>query len=72
MVLKILDTCINCGVCEAVCPCEAIHEGADIYVVDPTRCTECVGAFDRPKCIDICPVDGCIVPDPDRREASIS
>jgi Fe-S-cluster-containing hydrogenase component 2 len=32
-------------------------------VVDAARCTECVGAYDNPRCIEVCPVDGCIVVD---------
>ena len=28
------------------------------------RSTECVGAFDAPKCIEICPIEGCIVTEP--------
>jgi len=30
-------------------------------------CTECVGSFDEPQCIEVCPVD-CIVLDPDNQE----
>jgi hypothetical protein len=28
-----------------------------------------VGAFDSPKCITTCPVEGCIVPDPNHAES---
>lgn len=62
MALKITDECINCDVCEPVCPNQAISMGADIYVIDPARCTECVGHFDAPQCVEICPVD-CIPKD---------
>jgi ferredoxin len=34
-----------------------------IYVIDPARCTECVGAFDEPQCQGVCPVE-CINNDP--------
>jgi ferredoxin len=64
MAMKILEECINCGNCEPDCPNEAIHAGDSTYVIDSGRCTECVGAFDAPKCVEICPIDGCIVPDP--------
>ncbi|MBI4322632.1 MAG: YfhL family 4Fe-4S dicluster ferredoxin [Chloroflexi bacterium] len=69
MAMKIIDSCINCGACEPECPNEAISEGDDIYVVASERCTECIGAFDTAKCIDVCPVDGCIVLDPERKES---
>jgi len=67
MAYKITDECISCGACEPECSNEAISEGDTIYEIDPDKCTECVGAFDSPKCADICPVDSC-VPDPDHEE----
>ncbi|OAV20104.1 4Fe-4S ferredoxin, iron-sulfur binding [Moraxella catarrhalis] len=63
MALKITEECINCDVCEPVCPNEAIYAGDDIYVINPALCTECVGRYDTPQCVDICPVD-CIPKDP--------
>jgi ferredoxin len=63
----ITDECILCGSCEYECPNEAISEGDVVYVIDPDRCTECVGAFDESQCADVCPVDAC-VPDPDHEE----
>lgn len=60
MALLITDECINCDVCEPACPNDAISEGDDIYVIDPDLCTECVGHFDEPQCVVICPVD-CIL-----------
>ena len=57
MALKITDQCINCDVCEPVCPNGAISMGEEIYVIDPARCTECVGHFDQPQCQEVCPVD---------------
>jgi ferredoxin len=67
MALIITDQCINCDVCEPECPNGAISMGPEIYVIDPARCTECVGHFDAPQCQQVCPVE-CIPPDPDRRE----
>ncbi len=64
MALMITDECINCDVCEPECPNEAISEGAEIFEIDPYKCTECVGHFDDPQCIDVCPVD-CIPVNPD-------
>ena len=67
MALKITEECINCDVCEPVCPNEAIYMGVEIYEIDPDRCTECVGHFDEPQCVEICPVE-CIPKDPDHEE----
>ena len=67
MALKITDQCINCDVCEPECPNDAISMGAEIYWIDPEKCTECVGHFDAPQCREVCPVD-CIPLDPERAE----
>lgn len=50
MALIITDECINCDVCEPECPNDAISMGPEIYVIDPGKCTECVGHFDEPQC----------------------
>lgn len=63
MALMITDECINCDVCEPECPNEAISLGPEIYRIDPSRCTECVGHFDQPQCVQVCPV-ACIPVDP--------
>ena len=67
MALMITDECINCDVCEPECPNEAISQGAEIYEIDPERCTECVGHYDTPQCREVCPVD-CIPLHPDYPE----
>ncbi len=67
MALMITDDCTNCDACVPVCPNEAISEGDVIYVIDPDRCTECVGAEDEPQCVLVCPAD-CIPNDPDHEE----
>ena len=54
MALKITHECINCDVCEPECPNEAIYPGDDIYEIDPSKCTECVGHFDVPQCVEVC------------------
>ncbi|WP_341654083.1 4Fe-4S dicluster domain-containing protein [Blattabacterium cuenoti] len=36
----------------------------DIYFIVPEKCTECVGFYDKPQCIIICPVQCCI---PDKK-----
>lgn len=68
MAKKINSECIVCGACEPECPNEAISDGGSIYVIDAVKCTECVGAYDTPRCIEVCPVDDCIIPDPDHLE----
>lgn len=67
MALVIGDECINCDVCEPECPNGAISQGDDIYVINPSLCTECVGHHDKPQCMEVCPVD-CISKDPDHDE----
>ncbi|WP_025731724.1 YfhL family 4Fe-4S dicluster ferredoxin [Carnimonas nigrificans] len=68
MALMITDECINCDVCEPECPNEAIYPGDEIYEIDPSLCTECVGHFDEPQCQQVCPVD-CIPHDPRHAES---
>ncbi len=68
MSLLINDECINCDVCEPECPNGAISQGDEIYEIDPNLCTECVGHFEEPTCIEVCPVD-CILVDPDNKES---
>ena len=36
-------------------------------MIDPAKCTECVGHFDAPQCREVCPVD-CIPVSPDHVE----
>ena len=67
MALLITEDCINCDVCEPECPNQAISMGPEIYVIDPARCTECIGHFDEPQCVAVCPVE-CIPKDPDHEE----
>ncbi|MBT5098370.1 MAG: YfhL family 4Fe-4S dicluster ferredoxin [Proteobacteria bacterium] len=62
MALYITDECINCDVCEPECPNDAIFEGEEIYQIHFNKCTECVGHFDLPQCVEVCPVD-CILLD---------
>lgn len=68
MALMITDECINCDVCEPECPNGAISQGDEIYDIDPGKCTECVGHYDVPQCIEVCPVD-CILVNPDHVES---
>ena len=67
MSLLITDECINCDVCEPECPNEAIYMGDEIYEIDGDKCTECVGHYDEPQCVEVCPVE-CIKVDPYNQE----
>ncbi|WP_319782126.1 YfhL family 4Fe-4S dicluster ferredoxin [Oceanisphaera sp. IT1-181] len=68
MALLIEDSCINCDMCEPECPNGAISYGAEIYEIEPDLCTECVGHYDKPTCISVCPID-CIIIDPAHTES---
>lgn len=68
MSLKITDACTSCGACLPECPNSAISVGAGIYVIDPARCTECIGFHDDMQCALVCP-SACCVPDPDHNES---
>jgi ferredoxin len=68
MALYITDECINCDVCEPECPNGAITQGEEIYEIEPSLCTECVGHYDESQCVEVCPVD-CILVHPDHEES---
>ncbi len=68
MALIITDECINCDVCEPECPNSAITQGDEIYEIDPALCTECIGHYDEPQCVEVCPVE-CIPKDPEHEES---
>lgn len=67
MAYKITEECISCGACEPECKNLAISEGETVYVIDPAKCTECVGWFPTSRCVEVCPVDACL-PDPAHKE----
>lgn len=67
MALMITAECINCDICEPECPNTAIYQGEEYYVIDPLKCTECVGHFDTPQCREVCPV-ACIPENPEYTE----
>ena len=67
MTLRITDECINCDVCEPECPNNAIYQGQEIYEINSSLCTECVGHFEESQCVVVCPVD-CIEVDPNYQE----
>ncbi|WP_233968790.1 YfhL family 4Fe-4S dicluster ferredoxin [Pectobacterium polaris] len=70
MALLITHKCINCDMCEPECPNQAISMGTDIYEIDTTLCTECVGHYDTPTCQKVCPIDNTIVKDPKHVEGN--
>ena len=45
--------------------------GEAYYEIDPHKCTECVGHFDEPQCVQICPV-ACIPVNPEYVESQES
>jgi len=53
--------------CDPECPNGAITLGTDIYEIDVDKCTECVGHYDKPTCVSVCPID-CVKPDLDNIE----
>ncbi len=65
MAFMIKDGCVLCWMCVEVCPTEAISilEKGLVFTIDPERCNECVGFYDEPQCLAVCPIDG-IVLDP--------
>ena len=70
MALIITSKCINCDICEPECPNEAISQGQEVYEIDSNKCTECIGHYDDPQCIDVCPID-CITLNPNKIEAEL-
>jgi ferredoxin len=54
-----------CGDCRPECPNQAISTA---HVIDPARCTECVGAHESPRCAGVCAANAC-EPDPERPES---
>lgn len=63
MAFKIIASqCTACTACEPECPNNAIRFKNGTYVIDPKKCTECIGYFDEPQCVAVCPVDNtCVI-----------
>jgi ferredoxin len=51
------EKCIQCNDCRHACPNGGIFEIDAVYIIDPTRCTECIWVYDHPHCVDVCPVN---------------
>lgn len=56
------DLCTSCGDCEPECPTNSIKPKRGVYVINPDSCTECKGDYDAPRCVEVCPIDKCILP----------
>jgi ferredoxin len=67
MAYQISEDCVKCSACELECPNQAIREEENQYVIDPNRCSECVGAYPSSKCAEMCAVDA-PQPDPAHRK----
>ena len=68
MAYMISDSCLSCGACEPVCPNDAISDDETIFVIDPDRCTECVGESETSQCVEVCGIEAPL-PDPDHQES---
>lgn len=60
MALEIIESCVNCYACEPLCPNQAIYQAKPHFLIDPDKCTECIGDFEDVQCASICPIEGAI------------
>ncbi|MFQ5514026.1 MAG: YfhL family 4Fe-4S dicluster ferredoxin [Myxococcota bacterium] len=63
----ITELCFNCGACERMCPSDGISQGEETFIIDPGRCSECVGFYHTQQCARVCPIDCCVI-DPNNIE----
>ncbi len=61
MAFEIIETCVNCYACEPLCPNQAIYQASPHFLIDPDKCTECIGDFLDAQCASICPIEGAIL-----------
>jgi Fe-S-cluster-containing hydrogenase component 2 len=53
--------CTACGDCEPECPTASIVTKKGVTKITASSCTECDGEYDKPQCVKVCPIKGCIV-----------
>ncbi len=63
MAFEIIESCVNCYACEPLCPNDAIYQASPHFLIDPDKCTECIGDFMDAQCASICPIEGAILDD---------
>lgn len=68
MAMTITNRCVDCDMCEPECPNGAISFGESGYEIDPRFCTECNGHYAYPACESVCPIENCIIKDPENVE----
>lgn len=61
MSYSIVEACVNCWACEALCPSNAIFQDTPHFRIDAKKCTECEGDHAHPQCASICPIEGAIL-----------
>ena len=68
MWLKITELCVDCDVCDPVCPNQGVSLGVEIYEIALELYTQCVGHYDNAQCVKVCPCE-CIIVNPARLES---
>ena len=62
MAYFITDECISCTACVSECPNDAIFENDDLrYEINSELCTECVGQYEEPQCMSVCPIEDVVI-----------
>jgi ferredoxin len=64
MSYTITSQCIRCSRCPVACPTGAIKLDGTHYQIDSSLCNNCVGYYQVPQCVAICPTNGGCVPNP--------
>ena len=54
------ELCTGCDDCLPDCPTASISVKKGVYVINASECTECDGEYDKPQCVKVCPIKGCI------------
>ena len=63
MAFEIIESCVNCYACEPLCPNDAIYQASPHFLINPDKCTECIGDYMDAQCASICPIEGAILDD---------